>query len=139
MFVADSNNDIIVVLSLDLKFIRESGNKKLVMPSDVKVNNNKVFVADKGKHHNVHVFSKLGDLLNSIINLRDENLGIFLCFDKFNNILISDWSAKILQIYTLEGLLIHSIECGYRPAGIAVTQENVIFSVDYSNHKLNLH
>ena len=100
VFVADFSNNRIVVLSLDLKFIKELGNKKLVKPRDVKVNNNKVFVADSSKHHNVHVFSKLGDLLNSIINLRDGIGTIFLCFDKFNNILISDWSCRIIQIHS---------------------------------------
>ena len=139
MFVADYYNNRIVVLSLDLKFIRELGNKKLVKPQDVKVNNNKVIVADNGEHHNVHVFSKLGDLLNSIINLRGRTGDIFLCLDKFNNILISDWSGKIVQIYTLEGLLIHSIECDYEPTGIAVTQDNIIICVDIDNSKLNLY
>ena len=139
VFVADCWNNRIVVLSLDLKLIRELGNKKLVNPHDVKVNNNKVFVADSSEHHNVHVFSKLGDLLNSIINLRGGTVSIFLCLDKFNNILISDCSSKIIQIYTLEGLLIHSIECDYKPTGIAVTQDNIIICVDFSNHKLNLY
>ena len=139
VFVVDRNDNRIVVLSLDLKFVRELGNKKLVKPKDVKVNNNKVFVADSSKHHNVHVFSKLGDLLNSIINLRVGTDDIFLCLDKFNNILISDYSGKIIQIYTLEGLLIHSIECDYKPAGIAVTQDNIIICVDFSNNKLNLY
>ena len=139
VFVADCCNNRIVVLSLDLKFIRELGNKKLVDPQDVKVNNNKVFVADNSEHHNVHVFTKLGDLLNSIISLRGGTDDIFLCLDKFNNILISDWSGKMIQIYTLEGLLIHSIECHYFPTGIAVTQDNIIICVDYSNNKLNLY
>ena len=139
VFVADCNNSGIVVLSLDLKFIRELGNKKLVHPQDVKVNDNKVFVADNSKHHNVHVFSKLGDLLNSIITLRSETGNIFICFDKFNNILISDSSGKIIQIYTLEGQLIHSIECDYTPEGIAVTQNNIIICVDIYSCKFNLY
>ena len=139
VFVADCYNNRIVVLSLDLKFIRELGNEKLVKPRDVKVNNNKVFVADNSKHHNVHVFSKLGDLLNSIINLRVGTSFMFLCLDKFNNILISDNSGKIIQIYTLDGLLIHSIECHYYPTGIAVTQNKIINCSDLYNGELNLY
>ena len=92
-----------------------------------KVNNNKVFVADNSKHHNVHVFSKLGDLLNNIISLRG-GTNIFLCFDKFDNILISDTKGKIIQIYTLDGQLFHSIECNYKPKGIAVTHDNCIIN-----------
>ena len=59
VFVADCGNNLIVVLNLDLKLIREIGNKKLLRPQDVKVNNNKLFVTDNSKPHNVHVFSKL--------------------------------------------------------------------------------
>ena len=139
VFVADSVNNRIVVLSLDLKFIRELGNKKLVNPQDVKVNNNKVFVADHSKHHNIHVFSKLGELLNSIINLSSGTENIFLCLDMLNNILISDSSGKIIQIYTLEGQLVHSIECDNRPTGIVVTQDNIIICADDDNCKLNLY
>ena len=43
-------------------------------------------------------------------------------FDKFNNILISDSSGQIGQIYTNEGQLIHNIESN-GPTGIAVTQD----------------
>ena len=127
------------MLSLDLKLIRELGNKKLINPRDVKVNNNKVFVADNSEHHNVHVFSKLGDLLNSIINLRSGISFIFICFDKFNNIIISHWLGKIIQIYTLEGQLIHNIKCDNSPTGIAVTQDNIIICADFYNSKLNLY
>ena len=139
VFVADRNNNRIVVLSLDLKFIRELGIGELVKPTDVRVIKNKVYVADNGKHHNVHVFYRLGNFLNSIISLRGGTGAIFLCFNKFNNILISDCSGKIIQIYTLEGLLIHSIECDYTPGGIAVTQDNIIICVDSDNCKLKLY
>ena len=139
VFVADCLNNRIVVLNLDLKFIRAIGNKKLVKPRDVKVKNNKMFVADNSEHHNIHVFSKSGYFLNSIINLRDGASFIFLCLDKFNNILISDCLGKIIQIYTLEGLLIHSIKCDYCPKGIAVTQDNIIICVEFFNGKLNLY
>ena len=139
VFVADCYNNRIVVLSLDLTFIRELGNKKLVNPQDVKINNNKLFVADNSKHHNVHVFSKLGHLLNSFISLRGGTDYIFLCFDKFNNILISDSSGKVIQIYTLKGLLIHSIKCDHYLNGIAVTQDNIIICVDYSTNRINFY
>ena len=52
VFVADYDNDRIVVFSLDIKFIRELGNIK---SRDVKVNNNKKFVADHSKHRNTYI------------------------------------------------------------------------------------
>ena len=92
-------------------------------------------------HHDIHIFSRLGDLLNSIISLRRGTGDIFLCLDKFNNILISDWFGKTIQIYTLDGQLIHSIERDDFPAGIAVTQDNtsIIICVGCEDHKLKLY
>ena len=139
VYVADCLNNRIAVLSLDLKIIREFGKDKLIEPVDVKLNMNKVFVADNSKTHNVHVFSKSGDLLKNMIHLGHGTDWVFLCFDKFNNILISDSGDKIIQIYTLEGLLIHSIKCVYKPTGIAVTQDNIIICTDHSNHKINFY
>ena len=138
VFVADCENNRIVVLSLDLEFIRELGNHKLVKPRDVTVHLNTVFIADNGTP-NIHIYSKNGDLLKSIIGLSDGASNIFLCFDKFNNIIISDWSSKVIQICTLEGQLVHRIKCNYYPAGVAVTKDNIIISVDYFNHKINLY
>ena len=136
LFVADRYNNRIVVLSLDFKLLRELGHHKLVEPKAVEINDNKVFVVDNSKHHNIYVFSKIGYLLSRIISLRSGTDYTFLCFDKFNNILISDMSCKIIQIYTLEGHLIHTIECDYHPTGIAVTQDNMIISVDFINSKI---
>ena len=77
--------------------------------------------------------------MNSIISLRDGTGFIFLCFDTFDNILISDCRGNIIQIFTFEGQLIHSIECEHKPAGIAVTQDNIIVSANCSNAKINLY
>ena len=140
VYVADNGNNRIAVLSLDLEFIREFG-KTLKTPRDVNINQNRVFVADNSDAQNVHIFSKTGDLLSSIISLGNKTETIFLCFDKFNNILISHGSANKIHIYTIEGQLIHSISCvpqnvpnaKYTPTGVEITQDNKIIIVDFTS------
>ena len=139
VLVADSSNNRIVVLSIDLKFLREFGTGKLNSPVDVKVNRDKIFVADESRPENIHIFSPSGDLLNCIISLRDGTGYIFFCFDQFNNILISDSLGKSVQIFTTGGQLVHSIECDYEPNGIAVTRDNIIICVDSTNNKIDLY
>ena len=138
VFVADRHNNRIVVLSLDLTFIRELRDK-VKKPRDVKVNRDQVFVANNDKPHNIHIFSKQeGNMIKSIITLINGSGSILLCFDKFNNILISDCLGKIVQVYTTEGDLVHSIKCDFNPTGIAVTRDNIICA-DYYAHKLHLY
>ncbi|KAI6647345.1 Outer membrane phospholipase A [Oopsacas minuta] len=94
VLVADSFNNRIAVFSGDLKYIIEIGKDKLINPCDVKINNNLIFVADKNEINNIHKFSKSGDLLQSFIKLDDGRDCIFMCFDLYNNILISDcWGS----------------------------------------------
>ncbi|KAI6661694.1 E3 ubiquitin-protein ligase TRIM71-like [Oopsacas minuta] len=100
MLVADSYNNIIVEFSSDLKYIREIGKDKLRSPRDVKINNNKIFVADINKINNIYIFSKSGDLLKSFINLENGEELIFLCFDLCNNIIISDNWGNSINIFT---------------------------------------
>ena len=147
VFVADNGNNRIAVLSLDLQFIREFGNM-LKTPRDVNINQNRVFVADNSDAQNVHIFSKTGDLLSSIISLGNKTETIFLCFDKFNNILISDGSANKIHIYTIEGQLIHSIPCehqtdstavNYNPTGIEITHDNTIIVADFTSNLIGMY
>ena len=141
VMVADSGNHRIAVLNSNLEFKREIGKGKLKYPCDVQVRMNKIFVIDYSKPNNVHVFSQDGEVLISMINLKlspslilSKNFGrhhIFLCFDKFANILISATDDKSIQIYTVEGNLLHSIKCEGSPTGIAVTDDDTIVCAMY--------
>ena len=109
VLVADTHNNRIAVLNLDLQFVREIGKGILLYPCDVKMNSNKIFVVDKNKPYNVHIFSQSADLLYSMISVKSGTSELFLCLDQFSNIIISDLKDNSIQIYTLEGQLIHSI------------------------------
>ena len=129
MLVADYNNNRIAVLNSELKFVREIGKGKLKYPRDVKINNNNIFVADNNEINNIHIFTKTGDIIRSFIKLEKGTGPIHLCFDLYNNIIVSDHVSNSIQIFTIEGQLIHKIVCESKPRGIAVDNNNNIICV----------
>ena len=129
VLVADWDNNRIAVLNSELKFVREIGKGKLEYPRDMKINNNNIFVADNNEINNIHIFTKTGDIIRSFIKLEKGNGPIYLCFDLNNNIIVSDYRSKSIQIFTIEGQLIHKIVCESKPNGIAVDNNNNIICV----------
>ena len=137
VLVADNDNNRIAVLNLDLQYLREIGKGVLEFPCDVKADLNRIFVVDRNTSHNVHVFSKSADLLYSMISVKKDSVNflvsdmraegvMFMCLDQFGNLIISESEDKSVQIFTLEGQLIHSIQCEGFPRGIVVTNNNTI-------------
>ena len=120
VFVADRCNNRVVVMNSELKLLRELGQDRLDYPQDVKVNKNRIFVADNNKHRNLHIFSKTGEFLKSIIKLENGNRDIFFTFDSYDSILISDFGASSIQIFSSDGRLVHRIESDPNPTGIVV-------------------
>ena len=129
MLVADCHNNRITVLNSELKFVGEIGKGKLKYPRDVKINNNNIFVADNNEINNIHIFTKTGDIIRSFIKLEKGNGLIYLCFDLYNNIIVSDYWSNSIQIFTIEGQLIHKIVCESKPKGIAVDNNDHIICV----------
>ena len=129
MLVADYNNNRIAVLNSELKLVREIGKGKLKYPRDVKINNNNIFVADNNEINNIHIFTKTGDIIRSFIKLEKGTGLIYLCFDLYNNIIVSDYVSNSIQIFTIEGQLIHKIVCESKPRGITVDNNDNIICV----------
>ena len=129
VLVADRYNNRIAVLNSELKFVREIGKGKLKYPRDVKIHNNNIFVADNNEINNIHIFTKTGDIIRSFIKLEKGTGVIYLCFDLYNNIIVSDYVSNSIQIFTIEGQLIHKIVCESKPNGIAVDNNNIIICV----------
>ena len=127
VLVADSNNNRIAILNSELKLVRKIGKDKLKHPRDVKINKNNIFVADNNEINNIHIFTESGDIIRSFIKLDDGTGLIYLCFDLYNNIIVSDCRSKSIQIFTINGELIHKIVCKSSPKGIAVdNSDNII-------------
>ena len=128
IYVAIKYDNIVAVFDTDMKLSRSIGSGKLNQPCDVKINNNAVFVVDRNEVNNLHIFAKTGDLLKSFLKLGKGEGDIYFCFDKYCNILISDYSRSSIKIFTENGELIQRIESKGRPTGIVVNDSCVIFS-----------
>ena len=126
LLVADCNNNRIAILNSELKLVRKIGKDKLELPRDVKINKNKIFVADNNEINNIHIFTESGDIIRSFIKLDNGTYLIHFCFDLNNNIIVSDLSCMSIQIFTINGELIHKIVCKNYPKGIAVDNNNNI-------------
>ena len=131
VLVADRNNNRIAVLNSELKLVRKIGKDKLICPRDVKINKNKIFVADNNRINNIHIFTQSGDIIRSFIKLDNGTYLIHFCFDLNNNIIVSDYWNNSIQIFTINGQLIHKIVCKDNPLGIAVDNNNNIICVCY--------
>ena len=149
VFVADSGNNRIVVMTRNLKFQQTIEHTSMTLPYDVKLLDNKVFVLSSSDNPCLHVFSQSGEKLRSFIT-RDRQgnkqvkLGYFFCFDKQQNILISDLVDDSIKVFSQEGALLHTLghtqeeEKKITPRGIVVTNDNkIICSSD--DTKFGLH
>ena len=137
VFVADSRNNRIVVMTQKLKFQQTIKHTSMTEPYDVKLLDNKVFVLSSSDNPCLHVFSHTGEKLRSFIT-RDRRgnkqvkQGYFFCFDKLQNILISDYSDNSIKVFSQEGALLHTLghtqeeEKKIKPRGIVVTNDNKV-------------
>ena len=126
VLVADCENGRIAVLNSELKLVREIGKGKLVGPQDVKIKKKYIFVADNNVINNIHIFTESGVIIRSFIKLEKGTGYIYFCLGFNNNIIVSDNSSNSIQIYTINGKLIHRIVCKEYPRGIAVDNNNNI-------------
>ena len=129
VLVADCYNNRIAILNSELKLVRKIGKDKLKHPRDVKMNKNNIFVADNNEINNIHIFTKSGEIIRSFIKLDKGTGDIYLSFDLYNNIIVSDFYSNSIQIYTINAQLIHKIVCKNYSTGIAVDNNNNIICV----------
>ena len=133
VLVADMNNHRVAVCSSNLEVLSEIGKDQLKYPRYVLIHLGKVLVADNNETHNIHVYSKCGELIRHLLKLENGTDHIFMCLDSFCNILVSDDKGKSIQIYTMDGELVHRIECKGYPRGIVVTEECNIICARFEN------
>ena len=107
VLVADCHNDTIAILNSELKLVRKIRKDKLKHPRGVKKNKSNIFVADNNEINNIHIFTESGDMIRSFIKLDNGTGDIHFCFDLYNNIIDCDCNSKSIQIYTINGELIH--------------------------------
>ena len=137
VFVADCNNHRVAVLTHSLEFQRSFSHASMTQPCDVKILNNKVFVLSSVDNPCLHVFSQSGEKLRSLITCGTEGnkqikAGNSFCFDRQQNILISDFGDNCIKVFSREGALRHTLgdtqdrEKRIQPQGIVVTNSNKV-------------
>ena len=149
VFVADSGNNRIVVMTQKLEFLQTIEHTSMTVPYDVKLLDNKVFVLSSSDNPCLHVFSQSGEKLRTFIT-RDRQgnkqvkIGYSFCFDKQQNILISDGGDNSIKVFSQEGALLHTLghtqeeEKRIISRGIVVTNDNKIICSSYGI-KFGLH
>ena len=137
VLVADSANHRIVVMNTDLKHKRYIKHQNMTHPRDVKVNNNKVYILSIQDSPCLHVFSLTGEKIRSLIT-RDYGGNaqvrqcLSFCFDKKQNILMSDHKAGNIKVFSQEGALLHTLgdthdrDKTIQPHGLTLTDTDKI-------------
>ena len=115
MFVADTNNNRVVVLTHNLEYKQSISHASMTLHYDVKLLDNDVFVLSHSDNPCLHVFSQSSEKLRSFITCGEQGneqikKGRFFCFDKHNNILISDYIDSAIKSFYQEGALLHTLE-----------------------------
>ena len=130
IYVADSENDRVVVLGPHFELRNTIGIGILKRPLDVKVKYAKlIYVLDQSKEK-LQVFTLYGEKENTRVDLTKMFAPMFFAFDTRDNLLVSDYHHGCVDIYGQDGLLLHSIgkqgqNMGefMRPTGLAMTEE----------------
>ena len=149
VYVADRDNNKVVVMDCELRFKLFIQHSTMTEPRDVKTLNDEVYVLSLQDNPCLHVFHKSGRKLRSFIthgkgsDFQVER-GYCFCLDKQNNILIGDYTAKRIKVFSPAGILLHTLggsqdkDKEIQPLGILVTPNNKIVCSS-SDTKYRLH
>ena len=132
LFVAETISNKVCVYDSEFEFIREIGKGILERPTDVKINDNVLFVAGDNNDNTIHVFSKEGILMDNFLNIKCAHFiyDTYICFDSLDNLVVCSAYNNSIMILTKEGRLLQKIYLVDKPRGIAVTENfRIICSV----------
>ncbi|KAI6660559.1 PEP-CTERM domain protein [Oopsacas minuta] len=142
VFVADCSNNRVVVMDAKLNYKRSIKHESMKQPVDVKLLGDKVYALSYIDNPCIHVFTLSGKRLRSFITCgekaTDQVMEVYsFCFDKQKNILICDFSAESIKVFSQEGSLLHTLggskdkEKRIKPRGIVITEKNELICVSY--------
>ncbi|NVO19311.1 MAG: 6-bladed beta-propeller [Bacteroidetes bacterium] len=142
LYVADAERKQIVIFDENLKYMSSFGEGENFKPTDVFVNNGKIWVSNIAGHQ-VNVFSNdtSYSLLNSFPEVDKSVEGCLFSptniFVTDSNVYVTDFGDFKIKIYSQEGVYKRSIGSYgqglgqfVRPKGIAVDNESNLFVVD---------
>ena len=142
VFIADFNNNRIKILDESLRFKRHVTHQSMKKPQDVKLSRDEMFVLCQSSPC-VLVFSHAGEVTRSLVT-RGDGMQVtdarFFCLYAEQNLLLSDFGAVNVKIFSKDGILLHTVgQAGhgrgmlYQPKGIALTKS--LHLVIVSNNK----
>ena len=111
VYVADCNNNRVQILNSSLQHLRTLTEQLIVSPRDIKLTTDEVYVLCEDNPC-VLVFTHVGERLRSLVSggyqmqVTDPHS---FCLDTAENIIISDFSAHKIQIFSKEGNLINTM------------------------------
>ena len=117
VFIADTCNDRICIYDPDLNHLRNITHESMLLPYDVKVSRDLLYVLCPRKNPCMLVLTLEGDKLHFLITCGEgmEMIRpIFFCLDSLNNFIISDYQSHSTCVFSPEGsinLLAHLSSC----------------------------
>ena len=113
LYVADSHNNRLQIMTTDLEFTNSLQHQTMSYPVDVKFSNDEMLVLSATDSPCIHLFTLSGEKTRSIVtrgNGMQVNNPLFFCLDGHNNILISDYSSQNIEVFSQAGDLLHTIK-----------------------------
>ena len=136
IYVSDSNNNRIQILSQDFRFISQFGKNIFKKPRDVKLSKEYIFVLDESNPC-LHLFNYNHILQKSVIS-RGKGMQVIypwnFFIDQTDNILISDRGSNSIHIFNTEIQLIHKISVSPNPMGITIDKRGRVIVVCYAEN-----
>ena len=136
IYVCDSVNKRIQIISKDFKFISKWGQNSLSSPRDIKLSKDYIYVLD-GSNPCVYLFD-YDHILQKKHITRGEGMLVsdpyFFFIDDSNNLLISDRGSNSILIFNPLFELIHKISVSNNPMGIVIDKQRRIIVVSQSDN-----
>ena len=143
VYVADFSNHRVQIFNSSLLYLRNLTLELIKYLHDIKLTADEVYVLCYDNPC-LHVFSYAGEELRSLLSngyqmqVKDPD---FFCLDSAENIIISDFLAHRIQIFSKEGNLIktvgeegHQLGMSRYPTGLALTKELSLVVVSHNNY-----
>ena len=136
IYVCDSDNKRIQIISKDFIFISKFGEDSLSYPRDIKLSKDYIYVLD-GSNPCVYLFD-YDHILQKKHITRGEGMLVsnpyFFSIDDSNNLLISDRRSNSILIFNPLFELIHKISVSNNPMGIVIDKQRRIIVVSQSDN-----
>ncbi|KAI6656266.1 hypothetical protein LOD99_11301 [Oopsacas minuta] len=142
VYICDSDNNRIQILSKELTYKTQFGRYNLKFPVDVKLTKQFIYILDRSNRC-LHLYDYNLILHKSIISKFLDKLQMnypwFFCIDNSNNILTTNFTSHYICIFNPQLEFTHKISKAY-PTGITVDNRGrVIVVCDGGPHHLNIY